>query len=370
MTIAVMHVLEAVGGGTARHVIDLVRHAHGVHHTVVVPRERIGWLHDSDAITDLTAAGADVRFVEMRRLPPHPRNLAALGQLTAMIRGLSPDLVHGHSSVGGALARLVGLVSRVPRLYTPNSISPTRAATALERLMGPLTDRLIAVSPSEAEYLRALRLVDAHRLVTIRNGIDLELTYPPALDLRASLGLSAQTPLVGTVSRLVPQKAPEQFARMAARVANSSPDTHFVLIGDGAQQAAFDAEVSALGIGDRLHVLPPFSRPAGVMDQFDVYVSTSRYEGGPYAPLEAMRAGTAVVATDAIGNRDAVEHRVTGLLAPVGDHDSLARATVELIDNRELRQSLVTAARVRLTELFDVRVQGAATAAVYRELAG
>ena len=76
-------------------------------------------------------------------------NTRALVALRRLLRRVRPDLIHGHSSVGGACARLVGLGGGAPVVYTPNGIKRTPSALAAERLLARATARLIAVSDSE-----------------------------------------------------------------------------------------------------------------------------------------------------------------------------------------------------------------------------
>ena len=146
-----LHVLEAIEGGTARHLVDLVRTAAGIEHHVAIPWRRVGGLTDTAAAGRMAAAGAVVHVVEMRRSPLRPRNLAALAGLAGLVRRVRPDVVHGHSSMGGALGRVAGTAARLPRVYTPNGLAQGRAALGVERLLGPLTDRLVATSASEAD---------------------------------------------------------------------------------------------------------------------------------------------------------------------------------------------------------------------------
>src|SRR3546814_2170244 len=100
-------------------------------------------------------------------------------------------------------------------------------------LLGRRTAALIAVSESEADLVRGLRLVDPRRLHVVPNGIELEPPDRLQPSLRARLGIDAATPLVGTVARLVPQKAPELFVQACAAVAAARPDARFVLVGAG-----------------------------------------------------------------------------------------------------------------------------------------
>lgn len=354
--------LEALEGGTARHVTDVVTHAAGVHHVVAIPRERVGGVTDRCARVAMEAAGADVVNLETRRSVTSPRNAVALVELRRLIRSVRPQIVHGHSSIGGALAR-VAATGRAVRYYTPNGFNPAPAMRVAERALAPLTDILIAVSDSEAVALRAAGLDRAARLVMIPNGMDLR-PPPPGPDLRVMLGLAPGTPLIGTISRLVPQKAPERFVEVGARCLRRAPGAHLVLIGSGPLQAQTDRAVDELGVRDRFHQIRELPDAARVLDQFDVFVLASRFEGGAYTPLEAMRAGTPVVLSDVVGNRDVVVPGISGMLVPEDDVDGMADECIRLLSDRGFRDGVTAAARARLPQ-FDVVTMGSALSRLY-----
>jgi D-inositol-3-phosphate glycosyltransferase len=83
--------------------------------------------------------------------------------------------------------------------------------------------------------------------------------------------------------------------------------------------------------------------------------------------LEAMRAGTPVVVTDVAGNRETVQHGVTGLVVPPDDAGALAEAILTLLVDQDLAGSLVRGGLNALAR-FDVSRMAAATEALYAEL--
>jgi glycosyltransferase involved in cell wall biosynthesis len=368
----VLHVLEAVRGGTSRHVADVVDSAQPIEHHVAVPplvrgAQASGAVVDGAAVEQMRRSGAQIHHVDMRRTPVHPANVAAAVRLRRHIRRLGPDVIHGHSSVGGALARAAATGTGIPTLYTPNGLADGRAALAVERLLGPRTERLIAVSPSEGELAVRRRLIRSERLAVIPNGIDLHAPKAPG-ELRAELGLPAGTTLVGTVARLVEQKAPLDFVGVCAQVGARQSDAHFLLIGMGPMQADVDAAVARSDLGTRWHQVHHLPNAAAVLDQLDVFVLPSLFEGGPYTPLEAMRAGVPVVLSDVVGNRDAVEPGVSGVLCPFGATAAMADAVIGLLQDPARRAAMVVAGTERLRRHFDVRLMGAALVELYEEV--
>jgi glycosyltransferase involved in cell wall biosynthesis len=365
----VLHVLEALEGGTARHVVDMARHVEHYEHHVAIPSVRVGGLTDARAPQLLRDAGATVHVVEMRRAPLTMHNARALVQLHRLIRSIDAQVVHGHSSIGGALARLAARTTRRPCVYTPNGVATGRGPLAVERLLARATARIIAVSPSEAATLRSHHIAGGDLVEVIPNGIDADPPpVAPTVDLREVLDLPPTTPLVGTLARLVPQKAPERFVTLAGAVHRRAGDPHFVLIGDGPLRADIDRLMAASAARTHLHRIAELTGAETVLGQLDVFVLTSRFEGGPYAPLEAMRAGAPVVLTDVVGSHDVVEHGRTGFLAPQDDMEAMATIVAELLADPQRAQEVATAARASVRQRFDVVKTGRALAAVYGSL--
>jgi glycosyltransferase involved in cell wall biosynthesis len=360
--VVVLHVLEALSYGTSRHVVDLVQHTAGVEHHVAVPPGRSTGITDTRAADAIRSAGGHVHVIDMRRLPVHPVNVRAVWALTRLARRLQVDVVHGHSAIGGALARVLPV--RAGRVYTPNGFAQGRVSLWIERLLGRRTDRLIAVSASEARFATEQRLVPEARQTVIPNGVELELPAPTGA-LRAALGIGPDVPLIGTVGRLDPQKAPFDLLTMWRQVADIRPDAHFVLVGDGSLAAHVDAAARDLPRFTRLGYV---ENVAAAMQDLDVFVLLSRYEGGPYVALEAARAGVPLVLTDVVGNRDVLVPQESGVLVPSGRPHEAAQAVLGLLEDDRRRTALAQGMRRRLAERFDVTAQAARHAELYREL--
>lgn len=369
MRLKVLHVLEAVEGGTARYVADLVTHAYGVDHLVAMPHARSVGVTDSASIARIEEASAEVRFVDLRRSPVALANVSALREVRRLVVGERPAVVHGHSTIGGAIARLAG--ARSPVVYTPNALFPGPAATLAERAFGRRTAAIVAVSESEAGEVRRRRLVRPERIHLIRTGI---APGPPAdapapFDLRERIGAPAAAPVVGTAIRLVAQKDPGTFADAMEIVLARHPTAHAVVMGDGPLRGDLEGKVAASGVADRVHLLGHVPEARSLLPQVDVFVLPSRYEGLPYALLEAMQAGAAAVATDAVGNRDVIVDDTTGLLVPVGAPAELAAAVDRLLADAGLRSRLAAAGRHAVATDFTVTAMADAYRQLYERLA-
>ena len=362
----VLHVAECFAAGTERHVLDLVRYLEDFKHVLAVPSHHHGRSTET-AIALAEEAGARVERVEMgRSWSPH-RHAQALAAVRRLVRQCDPDIVHGHSSIGGALARLATVGLPVPVVYTPHAVSRSRWALAVERGLRGRTARTIAVSNSERDFMLAHGVAGPGQLAVIPNGIDLASPPPLSEPLRARLGVPTDAPLIGYVGRLAWQKAPEVFVAACAIVRDRLPGAHFVLIGSGPLRSQVELLVAETGAAQQFHLIPSLLGAAAALEELDVYALPSRFEGGPYTPMEAMRAGTPVVVTNVAGNRDVVEHGVSGMVVPQDEPHALAVAMLTVLEDAALRARLVEGARESLHR-FEVRTMAEATSSLYLEL--
>lgn len=381
-----MMVMEATIGGTKRHLHELSvgLHARGWHVEVACPRVRAEAHGDTSFWDDLSVAGIPLRPLPMERKVASRVNAEAIGTLARMIREASPriDVVHAHSAIGGAVARLAvlvaGLSGRRPAVvYTPHGFafldgSPARRRgfLAVERILGLTTDRVIGVSPTEAEVAWRRRVVPRERAVAIPNGID-PTTMPTSADgvrARAEEGWDT-SPVVMTVARMTPQKDPSTWLRVAARIAASRSDVRFVWVWGGETAQEVRDEAHRLGIADRVDFVGYRPDARRLVAGANVFLLTSRFEGLPYSLIEALAVGVPVVATDVTGTRDVVRHGVTGLLSPAGDVEGLASHVLSMLRDPKRAAALATAGREDVVQRFSIDTMVEATARVYRTVA-
>lgn len=374
MTLRVLHVTQAAATGVMRHLIALTRSTPDLEHHVVLPRPDVplglGAVRDEDGVAALLGAGARIHVVDMRRSPLHPANALAVARVGRLLGRVRPDVVHAHSSIGGVVARTAAAPLRLPVVYASHSLGAARRGgpRAVERLLRGLTTVLVAVSETERAEALSLGLGAQLGIEVIPNGID-SSHVPTGRDPRASLGLAPGTPLVAMVARLAPQKDPVMFAEACAHLARLMGQPHFLLVGSGPLQADVDAVVARHRLGPRWHQMTDVTDAASLMPHVDVLLHCSAAEGLPYALLEAMRAGTAVVATEVTGNRDLVRHGRTGLLVPLGDPATAASSVRLLLSEPVTRERIEAEARRLVADRFSLEQMGAAYRQLYQRLA-
>jgi glycosyltransferase involved in cell wall biosynthesis len=309
-----------------------------------------------DAAADFQQTGTLVVPLSMRKVAWSPRAVAAFARL---IREWQPDLVHVHSQEAGLVARPIARLAGARRvLYTPQTIDIRRAQWAwlyqcLERILARVTATIVSVNEADRRRLMSWGILPG-KVVAIPNGIELSGS-PGAVDathLRYSLGLDPGRPLVLQVGRLSAQKDPRAFVEGAALVLGEFPGAQFALVGDGPLLDSVAARVRELGLESDVHLLGWREDAARLMPAADIVTLTSRWEGAPYALLEAMACSRPVVATAVNGCPEIIVEGQTGFLVPPGESAAWGAAVVKLLDDPMLAGSMGHQGRKRLEERF------------------
>lgn len=336
--INVLEVVETCGAGVGQHVRSLCEGLIAQGHLVTVAYSP--YRLDQAFRRFVFDRRDKIRFVELkvRREVSPVSDLRGVIELARLIKREGPfDIVHGHSSKGGAIARIAGRLFGVPTVYTPNSlvmsspaISRAEAAvyTSIERLLGHwATSKLIAVSEDEREFILKLKLVPRERVVLIENGIEDEdfVDFSGPRNVRKAID---EEPLTfGSLMRFSSQKAPGHLVEAFVRLSATLPriPMRLVIAGDGELFAEVKKQVEETGSGEKISLLGWRADTKEVLREFDVFVLSSLFEGGPYVIMEAMAAKLPIVSTDVFGTRETVARVPGNVLVPTGDPGALAR---------------------------------------------
>ena len=379
----ILHVMaSAARGGGAAHLVDLLP-----------ALRRAGWDcaaavgRDGPLGADLAALGIPVHHVDLMGRRLAPRRALRLARLTA---GLGPDVVHVHGTrtaffhaIGAAMrgGARPGRRGGAPVVYTAHGLAYRKEAGRLERRVSLWAERaacrgadaVVSVSRADLADLERRGFLRGRRGFHVANAV----RVPPAaggdrMAARDRLGLPEAALVIGTVSRLVPQKAVGDLVDAVARIAPgfaapSGPPT-VVVVGDGPLRAGLDRRVRAGTNGARVMLLGARGDVPQLLPAFDVFVLSSRWEGEPIALLEAMAAGLACVATATAGAREILGgDSSSGVLVPVGDVVGLGDALAGLLRDARSRASLGASARARMRARTP-DAQAARVASVYRRL--
>lgn len=212
-------------------------------------------------------------------------------------------------------------------------------------------------------YLRDLAVswgVPADRVSVLPNPTPPLPELAPRDALRAAFGMDGTT--FAFAGRLTAQKSLGVALAALAQV----PDVQLVIAGDGDERAPLEARAAELGLDGRVRFLGPLPRER-VIELFraaDASILSSSWENFPHSVVEALAAGTPVLATAVGGVAEVVRDGENGLLVPIGDADALAEAMRRFVSDGELRERLRAAAAASVEEYAPERVYGRLEAAL------
>jgi glycosyltransferase involved in cell wall biosynthesis len=284
----------------------------------------------------------------------------------ATARGRHADVIHAHWAIPtGPAALLAARRLRLPTVITMHGGDvyvnpeqgydfPTRwyVRPALRWTLRHAQALTAITEDCRQHALRAGAPPDSVHIVF--NGTDLRRFSPD------ESGVKPGDPRFGprmifACRQLFPRKGIRFLIEAAAQLKPRFPDLHLVIAGDGFERPELVRLAERLGLAGQVTflgwvpnaALPPYYRAAAVS------VIPSLEEGFGIPAAEAMGCEVPVVATDAGGLPEVVEHGVTGLVVPRGDSTALAGAIDSLLKDPALRERMGKAGRERALRFFD-----------------
>jgi GalNAc-alpha-(1->4)-GalNAc-alpha-(1->3)-diNAcBac-PP-undecaprenol alpha-1,4-N-acetyl-D-galactosaminyltransferase len=190
----------------------------------------------------------------------------------------------------------------------------------------------------------------------------------PALATTTDRLLSA--PSLIAIGRLAPQKGFDLLIEAFDRVQAKYPDWQLTILGEGSSRSELEDLRAQLQLKDRVHLPGLVSNVQDYLQQADLFVMSSRFEGFPMALCEAMASGLPVLSADCLsGPRDIIDHGVNGVLVATEDVDALAAGLDALMSDPAKRQQLAQNAPNILDRFSVEQVMGIWADAIERVIA-
>jgi glycosyltransferase involved in cell wall biosynthesis len=317
----------------------------------------------------LEAAGIPVHVMRIR----HRHLLVSIPRLARWLRRENVVVVHAHMYWAGLWGRLAGRLAGVPVLMTTEhgpDLWKGPQHIAFDRLLTRWTARHIAVAQDGLELRLRRERVRPDRIVLIPNGVAIPAVCrdPNRSRLaRQEFGLAPDTPVIGSVGRLVPEKGYVHMLEALKLARVELPGLRWLAIGDGPLRQELAARTTEMGLDDAVIWAGLRTDIDLLLEAMDLWVMSSVSEGLPVALLEAMAAACPIVATQVGGIPEAVSDGREAMLVPSLDPAALAGAIVELLRNPARARELGHAARARAEAQYSIGSVVRKVEDIYRE---
>jgi glycosyltransferase involved in cell wall biosynthesis len=272
------------------------------------------------------------------------------------------DLVHAHGTRANSNILWASKKLKIPVIYTIHGWSfhqDQKPLVKTLRLLGEkyLTSRsTLNISVSQSNKESGKELIPSFESVVVNNGINLQKFNPADQfkDIRAELKLPKDKILVLFIARFTLHKQPLTLIKAFAEALKQNVNMHLLMVGDGDQKEEAEQLIEQLQIGEHV-TLEKFRQDVpDVLAAADIFVLPSLWEGLPIGLLEAMAMGKAIIASNADGTREIVEHHKNGILVSISSlQKETAEALLKLSEQPQLRKELETNARATITERFN-----------------
>ena len=228
-------------------------------------------------------------------------------------------------------------------------------------LVGKYSTKIICVSNSVKDNLLKSKCVSKDKIEVIYNGVDQDRFNPSinSNDLRKELNIPSNSFILGMIGRVNAIKGQSEFVKIVENL-NKKYDVYGIIVGDAIndqkwREEELRKEIELSACKDKLLYLGYRSDNNILHSLFDVYVLPSvAPDSLPTVVLEAMATKKVAVGYKCGGISEMVVDKKTGYLEDIGNNIQLSSDIENLINNKELYNSMSNLGYDRLTKYFSL----------------
>lgn len=293
--------------------------------------------------------------VPVRSLAIGRKNLAGLLAMRHFLQAEHFDVINTHSSTDSWLAALAcQTLKHPPALVRTRHISaPISGNLSTRWLYATATSHIATTGEALRAQLLARLPLDPAKIVSVPTGVDTRRFCPVSAAERSAqrlaLGLPDDLPIVGIVATLRSWKGHRYLIQAFAQ--GLAQQARLIIVGEGPQYEALQAQVTQLGLAERVRLVGGQQDVVPWLQAFDVFALPSyANEGVPQALMQAMACGLPAVTTAIGAIPELARQGETAMVVPTEDVDALHAAVRQLLCDAALRDQLGQAARQLVVE--------------------
>jgi glycosyltransferase involved in cell wall biosynthesis len=310
-----------------------------------------------ERFSELRALGIPVHFCPK----PPGSSLSFVVRLARLLGRLRPGAVlsysfgvHAHVAFASCLARVGRMYVRVGWGVARPGLSTRIKFMVLAHLARPFCQGEIVNSAYVRDIFCESLLMPSRRVILIPNGVDVLAIRARAQAAGKALADDAGDFRLLMIARLSETKDHDTLFRAVALVRDRRMRVCLDLAGDGPRRRELELLAGGLGLGSSVRFLGNRSDVAELLGGAHILVLSTHSEGMPNVLLEAMAAGTPIIATDLPPCREVLQDGRGGILVPPRSPERLADAIEMLARHPAARDAMAGAAFQAVRERFDI----------------
>jgi glycosyltransferase involved in cell wall biosynthesis len=326
-----------------------------------------------DAILEQRCQESGVDFIGLRMR--NQFDLGSVRELSRLIRGRSPDVVHVHKGVAHALALAASWSHPVGAFVVNRGVSFPLDVWNRGKFRTRRVDRIVTVCEQIRQVVISSAKLPSEKVVVVYAGTDVDLFDPAKWDRRAfrrEKHIADDRFLVAQVG-VRDWKGWRELIAATADVLQSHPNVHLALIGcrDSLEADQVAAYAAGRGIGDHVSAIEYRTDMPSVFASCDLVVDASWAGTGITGTIrEAMSMQKPVIATDCGGNAELVSSPDVGWVVPARNVPALAAAMRDVIADRNRAAMVARNARQRVVDGFSKELRISKLERLYAEILG
>ena len=278
--------------------------------------------NDYEKLEECVIPGADYfHNIPFTRFPLSFKNILAYSKLRKLIRTEEYDIVHAHTPVGGALARLAVWKpfskKRSKMIYTAHGFHFYRGSSLIswliyfpiEYLLSFITDELVTINTEDYEFSK--KTLHAKKVHYV-NGVGVVNSKVNKTSINKDIHLNKNDFVMISVGELNSNKNHQLVLTAMSNL--KIDDLKYLICGEGPLKNELIAETLKLGLENNVHFLGYRSDVTNILLQANIFVFPSFREGLSLSVMEAMNSGLPLLCSDIRGNRDLVTEGLGGYL--------------------------------------------------------
>ncbi len=288
------------------------------------------------------------------------KDFRTLKKTIKFLKEANPSIIHCHSAKAGILGRIAGAYLNIPTLYTPHAYSYLSAEKRSKSLLFRSIEKMFKIFPSKtlacssSEFNRTINELKfkLNKVKLWNNSIEDDFNF-------AKINQELPSKFICSIGRPSYQKNTQLLIHSIKEVKKKMPNIHLVILGAGhfsPELAKVKTLIEELDLEANVTLIPWLKRSEtlSILKLSNLYISTSRYEGLPYAVLEAMALSKACVLTNVDGHKDVVKNKINGFLVSENEYE-ISDSIVRVLTNEDMRRKMEIASRKFFKEKFTIK---------------
>ena len=296
---------------------------------------------------------SEVYYLPMTREIKFKPVLKSVLGLRKIIKKIRPDIVYMHSSMAGAVGRIALFFNmKIKTLYNAHgwyfnakiSKKKKKIYALIERILALRTNKIINISKAEYESALQYKIAPPKKMCIIENGIDLkkfENCNKYRDRTREKYNIKDNEIVIGVVGRLSEAKDPMTTIKAFNEVYKQNKNVRLMYVGAGELEDEIMKYAKENNLQHLVTITGWVNDTEKYIPTFDIAILPSKWEGFGLALIEYMACDKPIIASDVGGITNIIEDGKNGLLFSAENYEELAKKIKELIDKKNLQQSIV-----------------------------